>query len=295
VTSPAQLSFDVVDVFAERAFAGNPLAVVHGAESLDTGRLAAIAREFNLSETVFPLPPTQPGASYRVRIFTPSQELPFAGHPSVGVAWALARDGVIAAGDAVQECGAGLLPVRVHAAGAWIGGGPPSVGPALDAVALAEAVGLAADDVDPVAPAGICGAGLDYPILPVRADAVDRARPPDLARLAGVTNGIATLYLVSLDLAARRVHARMFGPGVGVAEDPATGSAAVALAVFGVDRGLLPGDGEAEFTVAQGAELGRPSVLDVAVVASGGGAVRTSVGGRVVPVAAGQIAVPPVP
>jgi len=103
-----------------------------------TAQLAALAREFNLSETVFPLPPSQDGATYRARIFTPEEELPFAGHPSVGVAWVLARDGVIAAGDAVQECGAGLLRVRVDAAGAG---------------AVAEDVALA------LVGAGACGQG----------------------------------------------------------------------------------------------------------------------------------------
>ncbi|HEY9418018.1 MAG TPA: PhzF family phenazine biosynthesis isomerase, partial [Pseudonocardia sp.] len=116
----ATLRFDVVDVFADRPFAGNPLAVVHGASGLRTTQLQALAREFNLSETVFPLPPTQPGADYRARIFTPASELPFAGHPSVGVAWVLGRDGIVGHGDAVQECGAGLLPVTVTATGARV-------------------------------------------------------------------------------------------------------------------------------------------------------------------------------
>ena len=293
VTEVAKLRFDVVDVFADRPFAGNPLAVVHGADTLDTEQLRAIAREFNLSETVFPMRPTASGASYRARIFTPVEELPFAGHPSVGVAWVLARDGVIAAGDAVQECGAGLLPVTVDSAGARIGGGPPSIGTKLDATALAAAVGLTSADVDPVAPAGIAGAGLDIAVLPVRAGAVSQARVPEAAVLNASTDGNGKVLVVALDPAARWVHARMFGPGVGVPEDPATGSAGVALAVFLVDRGLLPADGEAAFTVYQGAEIHRPSRLEVAVAAAAGAAVRTSVGGRVVPVSSGHIAVPP--
>jgi len=293
VTNPAQrLRFDVVDVFADRAFAGNPLAVVHGAEGLDTAQLAALAREFNLSETVFPLPPSQDGATYRARIFTPEEELPFAGHPSVGVAWVLARDGVIAAGDAVQECGAGLLRVRVDAAGARVDGGQPSIGPLLDGVELAEAVGLTKADLDTTVEAGITAAGLDYPIVLVRPDAVSRARVPEINALNRATRELGTVCVAAPDLAEGRVHARMFGPGVGVAEDPATGSAAVALAVFLVDRGLLPADGTSTFTVAQGAEIGRPSRLEVAVQARDGRAVRTSVGGRVVAVSSGEILVP---
>jgi trans-2,3-dihydro-3-hydroxyanthranilate isomerase len=294
VTNPAQrLRFDVVDVFADRPFAGNPLAVVHGADGLDTVQLAALAREFNLSETVFPLPPSQDGATYRARIFTPEEELPFAGHPSVGVAWVLARDGVIAAGDAVQECGAGLLRVRVDAAGARVDGGQPSIGPLLDGVELAEAVGLTKDDLDTTVEAGITAAGLDYPIVLVRPDAVSRARVPEINALNRATRELGTVCVAAPQLAEGKVHARMFGPGVGVAEDPATGSAAVALAVFLVDRGLLPANGTSTFTVAQGAEIGRPSRLEVAVEARDGRAVRTSVGGRVVAVSSGEILVPP--
>lgn len=291
--SPLTLRFDVVDVFTDRPFTGNPLAVVHGADGLDTGRLQAIAREFNLSETVFPLPPSADGASYRARIFTPAEELPFAGHPSVGVAWVLARDGVIGAGEAVQECAAGLLPVRVDALGARIGGGPPRVGPTLDAERLALAAGLTAADVDPVAAAGVAGAGLDHVFVPVRPDAVARAVVPELGALRAATDGRGMLNVVSLELAARRVHSRMFGPGTGVPEDPATGSAAVALAVYLVDRGLLPPDGDSAFTICQGAEMHRPSRLEVEVSAESGAALTTSVGGRVVAVSSGQIAIPP--
>jgi trans-2,3-dihydro-3-hydroxyanthranilate isomerase len=291
-TGAQTLRFDVVDVFAARAFAGNPLAVVHGADGLATDQLQAIAREFNLSETVFPLPPTQPSASYRARIFTPTGELPFAGHPSVGVAWVLARDGVIEAGDAVQECGAGLLPVRVDASGARIAGGTPRIGPELDAAALAEAVGLGVHDVDSGLRPGVAGAGLDFPVLPVRAHAVSRAVAPAMEALPPDARALGRTLVMAFDQETRRAHVRMFGVGFGIVEDPATGSAAVALAVFLVDRQILPAEGESVFTVYQGAEIGRPSRLEVEVVARGGAAVRTSVGGLVVPVSRGEIVVP---
>jgi trans-2,3-dihydro-3-hydroxyanthranilate isomerase len=261
--------------------------VVYEADGLATAQLQAIAREFNLSETVFPLPATLPGADYRARIFTPAAELPFAGHPSVGVAWSLGRSGALGHGEAVQECGAGLLPVRVDADGAWVTGGSPSVGAELDAAALARALGLAPDDVEQALPAGVAAAGLDYAILPVRAGAVSRARVP--ATLA--EPGKLLVFAVSSDRA--QVHARVFAPSVGVPEDPATGSAAVALGVFLVDRGVLAGDGRSAFTIRQGAEIGRPSVLCVEVCSAGGAADRVSVGGRVVPVSRGEIAVPP--
>jgi len=294
----------VVDVFADRPFAGNPLAVVHGAEGLETAQLQALAREFNLSETVFPLPATataaQAGAGYRARIFTPASELPFAGHPSVGVAWVLGRDGVIELGDTVQECGAGLLPVTVSGTGARVYGGAATLGEELDADALAAAVGLDPADVeaagtDPGAPAAqSAGAGLEWSFLRVRPDAVARAVLPTSAGLAGHVQGTG-LVVVAFDVDTRRAHVRAFGPDQGVPEDPATGSAAVALGVWLVARGLLPPDGDSEVTVAQGAEMGRPSTLELRVVAEAGRAVRTSVGGSVVPVSAGTIAIPPLP
>src|ERR1700712_2833558 len=119
------LHFDIVDVFTDRAFAGNQLAVVHRARTLTPGQMQAIAKEFGMSETAFTMSPTTVRATYKVRIFTPARELPFAGHPSIGTAWALAFADMIRAGDVVQECAAGLLPVQVDAAGGRAAGGGP--------------------------------------------------------------------------------------------------------------------------------------------------------------------------
>jgi trans-2,3-dihydro-3-hydroxyanthranilate isomerase len=282
------LTYDVVDVFTDRAYAGNPLAVVHGGDDLGDAAMQAIAAEFGLSETVFPLPPTTSDADYRLRIFTPARELPFAGHPSVGAAWVLARAGRIRTGDVVQECGAGLLPVRVDEAGARVNGGRAEVGPALDGVALAAAVGLGPADVDSDVPAGVAAAGVAFAFLALQPGAVARA-VPDLAAVRAVTSGLTGLALVAFDRAAGRAHVRMFAPDLGVPEDPATGSAAVALAVFLVDRGALPADGPSAFTVAQGGEIGRPSRLQVRVDAVGGAAVTTSVRGGVAAVARGEL------
>src|SRR5258706_2135141 len=135
------LSYDIVDVFTDRPFAGSPLAVVFGADGLARDQLQALAREFHLSETVFVLPPTLPGATYRARIFTPVAELPFAGHPSVGVAVTQLRRGLIPAGVVYQECGAGVLPVEVFEDGrATLTGGTPTAGPPLDPAGLLAAV-----------------------------------------------------------------------------------------------------------------------------------------------------------
>lgn len=280
------LTYDIVDVFTDRAYAGNPLAVVHGAGHLTAEQMQTLAAEFGLSETVFPLPPTTSGADYRVRIFTPARELPFAGHPSVGAAWVLARAGLIDSGDVVQECGAGLLPVQVSEWGARVTGGAPEVGPDLDGAALAAAVGLGPDDVDPDLRAGVAGAGVPYAVLAVRPDAVARA-VPDAAAVRALTEGLVGLAVVHY--AEPDAHLRMFAPDVGVTEDPATGSAAVALAVFLVDRGAAQPDGQTGFSVAQGAEIGRPSRMMVLVQAEAGRAVRTSVYGNVARVARGEV------
>lgn len=286
MTTAGTLRYDVVDVFTDRGFAGNPLAVVHGAADLGTAQLQAVAREFNLSETVFPLAPTVAGADYRLRIFTAGAELAFAGHPSVGAAWVLARDGVIRHGDVVQECGAGLLPVTVDADGACLTGGRPVVRGDLDPAPVLAAVGLQPSDVDDRAPAGMAGAGADFILLVVRGDAVARA-VPDLVAISklDVRQG---LVVCAVDGPA--VHLRMFAPDL--VEDPATGSAAVALGVFLVWRGVFPGTGETGYTISQGAEIGRPSTLTCTVTAVDGAAVRTTVRGGVVPVASGRIAVP---
>ncbi|MHB8340975.1 MAG: PhzF family phenazine biosynthesis protein [Mycobacteriales bacterium] len=280
-----------MDVFTDRPFAGNPLAVVYDATALPTPALQALAREFHLSETAFPLPPTVAGADYRLRIFTPELELPFAGHPSVGAAWALRDDGRLSADSnrVVQECGAGLLPVDFLADGSvQLTGGPPIVGPPLDPGPLLAACRLAPGDAAPARPR-VAGTGIDFTVLAVRADAVARARP-DLDAVRAL--GGAGLAVVAVGDGARSAHLRVFAAGAGVAEDPATGSAATALGAYLVAEGLLPGDGTSRVEVRQGAELARPSRLLVTVGAADGAATTCQVAGRVVPVARGRIGVP---
>jgi len=278
------LHFDIVDVFTDRAFAGNPLAVVHRARTLTTAQMQAIAVEFNLSETAFTMSPTTARATYKVRIFTPARELPFAGHPSIGAAWALAFADMIRRGDVVQECGAGLLPVQVDAVGARVAGGAPEVGPELPGAALAASVGLDADDLDPTLPAGVAAAGVPFAFLPVRPEAAARARP-DAVAIRAATSGLTGLAVVAVDREKWDVQARVFCPQVGVLEDPATGSAGVALGVF--LGGMLP-EGWTTVTVAQGAEIGRPSRLDVHVRVADGATVETAVRGEVKMVAKGE-------
>ncbi|MEU7570026.1 MULTISPECIES: PhzF family phenazine biosynthesis protein [unclassified Micromonospora] len=283
------LAYEIVDVFTDRPFAGNPLAVVFGAEALATEQMQALALEFNLSETVFVLAPTQAGATYRARIFTPTDELPFAGHPSVGAAVTAGRRGLFEVGRVTQECGAGVLPVEVTPTGATLTGGTPTLGPELDPEPLLEIVGLtAADHAGP--PPRVAGCGLEFPYLPVRPDAVARAR---LNTAAAERYGVEHVSLFSWDPESQTAHARVFVPGIGVPEDPATGSAALGLGVWLVASGLLPGEGRTPYAVRQGIEIHRPSSLACTVTAAGGTAVGATVSGQVVPVARGEITVPP--
>ncbi|KUL29368.1 PhzF family phenazine biosynthesis protein [Actinoplanes awajinensis] len=285
------VAYEIVDVFTDRPFAGNPLAVVFGAEHLATDQMQTLAREFNLAETTFVLPPTEPGATYRIRIFTASAELPFAGHPSVGTAVTLMRQGRFAPGRVVQECGAGLLPLDVTAAGAaTLTGAAPRLGDPIDPAGLLEIAGLPASAFagSPSAVPREAGCGLDWTFLPVRRSALAGVHldVPAAARL-----GVTGLTVFSWE--SGEAHARVFVPGDAVWEDPATGSAALGLGVWLVGAGWLPGDGLSSYRVHQGLEMKRPSLLSCTVSAAGGVATGATVSGHVFPVATGKIAVPP--
>jgi trans-2,3-dihydro-3-hydroxyanthranilate isomerase len=286
----SRLAYEIVDVFTDRPYAGNPLAVVFGAEALAGDQMRTLAREFNLSETVFVLP-SAAGATYRARIFTPETELPFAGHPSVGAAVTSVRRGLAKPGQIVQECGAGLLPITVTPDAATLTGGQPTLGPPLSARDLMAMVGLGEDDYagGPSAPA-VAGCGLEFVILPVRREALARAWA-DAARARAL--GVTGISVFAWEADERTAYVRVFCPGVSVAEDPATGSAALGLGVWLVRHGWLPGEGTTAYTVHQGIEMHRPSLLECTMTAAGGAATLGTVSGHVVPVATGEIAVPP--
>ena len=276
------LEYEVVDVFTSTPFTGNPLAVVFGADDLPDTALQAVAREFNLSETAFPMAAST-GADYRLRIFTPAVELPFAGHPSIGAAWVLAQRGELAAGEVVQSCGAGELRLQVEpdAGPVTLTGGTPTVGPPTGPDPLLRAVGLSSRDLIGVEPRS-CGTGLEFSYLLVRPAAVARC-VPDTAALRAL--GGAGVSVFAWD--GETAHARVFAGGVGVTEDPATGSAALGLGAYLVATGLLAEGGA--YAVRQGAELGRASQLDCQVTAVDGAPVAVTVTGSVVPVAVGRM------
>jgi trans-2,3-dihydro-3-hydroxyanthranilate isomerase len=285
-----RLGYEVVDVFAPRPYAGNPLAVVFDAGDLTTEQCQALAFEFHLSETSFLSAPTDPSADYRVRIFTPFAELPFAGHPSVGAAHTLVRTGRLPAGTLRQECGVGVLDITVDEDGATLRGGEPTLDqPGPPPATLAAALGLTPDDLTD-APVHVAGCGLPFAHVAVRPGAVDRARPDQAALdLLGVGEGVSVL---SWDAGTTTAYARVFAGDLRWGEDPATGSAALGTGVWLAAAGLVPAEGTTGYTIRQGELLGRPSLLSCTVTTAGGRATSATVSGAVVPIAAGTIRVP---
>ena len=277
------LPYHVLDVFTDRPYAGNPLAVVLDGDDLSTESMQAIAREFNLSETTFPT--SSDRADYAVRIFTPGTELPFAGHPSIGTAWLLARLGRIPAGEVRQDCAAGVLPVAVTGSGATLTGGAPTVSEPLDAEPLLHSVGLEAGSLAGIAPPRTAGTGLEWTYLAVEADAVGRAAPDWI----GLARSVPSTGLAVFSWTDGVAHLRaMTTEGF---EDPATGSAALGFGVYLAASGLVR-DGTTEYRIHQGAEIGRPSTLYGTVTTDGGTVSAVTVRGGVVPVATGEITPP---
>ena len=308
-----RLDYEVVDVFTAHPFAGNPLAVVYGADELSSEQMLALATEFNLSETTFPLALTPAdeaaGADYRLRIFTPGGEVPFAGHPTLGTAWALRARGDLGDGDVTQACGSGLIRVRLpsdRSRAVELSAAPRDAARELSPTEVAAAVGLVGLTVDDIAgPAHLAGCGLTWLYLRVSAEAVSRARPSGvrLAEVAidrsGLTDPLDGVDVYAVAPGSTRVvddglhiFSRVFVPGFGIAEDPATGSAAVGLGLVLVAAGLASAEGQTSYRIEQGVEMGRPSLLSGRVDAAGGVARLAHVAGHVVPVAAGTIAVP---
>lgn len=283
------LAYHVVDVFTDRPFAGNPLAVVLEADDLPTSALQAIAREFHLSETAFPMRSTV--ADYRLRIFTPVEELPFGGHPTVGTAWLLAMLQRLRRGQVSQECLAGVLSVDVTDTGATVSGAPSTHGDELRSEPLLLLLGLDAADAAEAAPR-VAGCGVSFLYVPVRPDAVARLTPPGEGAVRSVVGGLGALGIVAFgwDPSRSAAHSRVFVPGIG--EDPATGAAAVGLGVFLAASELVPRDGRTAYTVAQGAEIERPSTLEGSVSRSDGSVVLATVGGSVTHVATGELVRP---
>lgn len=298
----------ILDVFTDTALAGNPLAVVRDADGLDTAGMQAIAKEFNLSETVFLLPADNPAHSARARIFTPAREIPFAGHPTVGTAIHVASerfDGSAEDLDAVVVLEEGVGPVRCGVALKQSGAHyaefdlpklPVVADLAPSAEIVAQALGLAAHEIGfSHFPVAVSDAGLSFLIVPVNGvEAVRRAKPrlehwEDLFPEPGLTSGLVYLFSAEVERPDASFHTRMFAPLDGIPEDPATGSAAAAFAGVLHRFGQLT-EGSHSYLIEQGFEMGRPSLISLELDIAETGALHAArIGGHAVVVAEGVL------
>lgn len=296
--------YAILDVFTDRALAGNPLAVVLDSDGLDAARMQAIASEFNLSETVFVFPPSRPGTSARVRIFTPARELPFAGHPTIGTAVLLATDrleGVTRETDAVVvleedigivRCGCVIAPGK---AGKAVFDLPklPEEKPFHGDIGLAaSALGLDRSDIgfENHVPS-VFGVGNAFVFVPVNGlGAIQRIKLSPAHWEGAFGNPTASVFVYTRDCVHQDgdFHARMFAPELGIAEDPATGSAVASFSavVMRFDGGS---EGDRRLVVEQGYEMGRPSRLELEVSVQKGRLSGARIGGHAVIVGRGDL------
>lgn len=282
-----------MDVFAARPGMGNALGAVIDGARFAPDRMQAFAAWTNLSETIFLLPPTTPEADYRVRIFTPRSELPFAGHPSVGAAWAVLETGLVAPDRTtlVQECAAGLLPVRIEhrdgrrrtairAPRARRAGGTELAPSLVDAVTSKMRMGA----LEPA----LWDNGPKWWLLELAdAEAVRRLQPdlPAIAALTEATGAVGLAVHAPEDADGHHLVVRAFCPADGIPEDPVTGSAQAGIATRLAHAGRLPGR-DGRYVGSQGRELGRDGRVEVQIDAAG----DVFIGGDVVPVIAGTVA-----
>jgi len=317
--------FVQLDVFTQEAFTGNALAVFPEAEGLTDEQMMKIAREMNLSETVFVLKSkekstansnqqsAEPPVLRRLRIFTPAREIPFAGHPVVGTWNALAREGVVPIPEGGNgwtrihhELGVGVLPVDIE----FKEGAPVQVvmtqgefaikgeiDDSSEQAELARALGLAVEDFDETLPIQTISTGLPFLAVPIRSLTdlgrckVNAALLAEIYQRAGAT-GCETFSRETMEIGEARAHVRMFAPGDNIAEDPATGSAAGALGAYLVHHGassIEPVDGRSRFVIEQGDFMHRPSRINIEVAGKPGAIGEVRVGGASVIVARGEV------
>jgi trans-2,3-dihydro-3-hydroxyanthranilate isomerase len=298
-----KLPYRLLDVFTDKPLAGNPLAIVFDADALDFSQMQAIAREFNLSETVFVLTPRDPVNTARLRIFTPTTELPFAGHPTIGAA------SLIAALRAPEMLGQAPLrlvleeqigPVvceavrlnKVLRASFVVPRLPELFDPPLDVARLASALALVERDIgfDAHRPC-LASAGLPFAFIPVGSLATLNRVAPDFTALASalpMERAAICLYTRETVDPAHHVQARVFIPGLGAHEDPATGAAAAAFAGV-AHRFEQPDDGEHMLLIEQGFAMGRPSLIALTLHVDRGALTQVGVGGACVIVGEGVL------
>lgn len=289
-----RIPYHIVDVFTDRPFGGNQLAVIQNGRGLSSQMMQAIAREFNFSETSFVLPPEDPANDYKVRIFTPTYEMPIAGHPTVGTAFVLARERMVpfSGGEAniVFEEGVGPVPVKIT----FRDGAPdlifmnqplPKFGARFtDVNAIAGLLSLETDAIDTRFPMEVvsCGAPFLYVSLKdLKAMRSIRLRPDAWDAVLGdfETSNIF-VFTREVENEGSTVHSRMFAPGLGVAEDPATGVASGPLGGYLVRHGLVTGGSTVKMVSEQGIEMGRPSFIGIEIDQRDGQVTGARISGR---------------
>ena len=296
--------FFQADVFTDRPFTGNPLAIFPDAEGLSSEDMQSIAKEMNLSETTFVLPATDLKAQFRLRIFTPTSELPLAGHPVVGTCFVLAKHGILEVEEGpnriFQECQAGVLPVDIVVKDGRVFQVTMTQSPPrffdeyTDRKLLADAVGLSEDQLLPDdLPAQVVSTAVPQLMVPARSlrhmDKIELDLVAMRKVLAETQTDSFMIFTRECIHPESTVHARMFAPTVGVVEDPATGSASGALGAYLVHRGLVTAEPTAHIVVEQGYEMGRPSAIYVDVDSGEKGPFEVRVGGKAVEIAEGKL------
>lgn len=301
------LKFYQADVFTAQPFGGNPVAVFPEAQGLTDDQLQQIAREMNLSETVFVFPPSDPAAVVRLRIFTPTQEIPFAGHPVVGTMHVLAQLGMIATPEpitrVVQECNIGCFPVDLLTRDGKVmrvvmtQPAPQfleRIDDTEDLYKVAAALGIPKHTItDTKHSLEVVSTGLPVLIVPVRTLTAVRSINPDPSAIVDLcgrfgANGIMAFTTVTVEPFSN-VHARMFAPAIGIPEDPATGSASGALGAYLVQNKIVSFGPLTEIVIEQGYEVDRPSRILVQVESNGDAIETVKVGGQCVMVVEGTL------
>jgi trans-2,3-dihydro-3-hydroxyanthranilate isomerase len=293
------------DVFTDKKFEGNQLAVFPDGRGLSTEQMQAITREMNFSECTFLLPAEVPGTDVRMRIFTPGAELPMAGHPTIGTTFALAHEGVIAAGRERWVFGLGVGPTPVELTWsdgklsfAWMDQRPPEYRePASSRVEIIRAAGVDPDAVDSTGlPVEEISCGAAFSFIPVRTRAAVDAAEPDTAALrrlkSAFPGGHVGVFLFSTEPVDPSVvaYSRMFAPSQGIVEDPATGGASGPLGSYLVKHGLVDRDQAQDMVSLQGVAMGRPSRIHMRITDDANGQItRVQVGGKAVRVGEGTI------
>jgi trans-2,3-dihydro-3-hydroxyanthranilate isomerase len=284
----------IVDVFTEKPLAGNQLAVVLDGRGISPDQMQRIAREMNFSETTFILPPGDAAHAARLRIFTPFNELPFAGHPTVGTAWVMSSEGMVEGLDFVLEEGVGPVPVRGERKDGrvlfWMTHPQVSFGEVFPHARVAEAIGVAESDLVAGVPAQVASTGLPFLYAALRdREAVDAA-VSEKTRLRKLFEGrSADAIFLFAAVGSDRLYSRMFSPDI--TEDPATGSASGPLGAFAVKYGLAKGGPKVAIVSEQGTKMGRQSFIHVVMTYGESPDIpsRIEVGGAVVPVLSGAL------